>query len=109
MAPKQPYEAAPPYEEYSAVAQADQDDVESQPSRSHQHGETDPTAAIPLVTSVITTPHEHCDACERIIARRERRKSQLQCCGIVGIVFVIIFMFLTILGSMFARVKAHDD
>ncbi|RAH42556.1 alpha/beta-hydrolase [Aspergillus brunneoviolaceus CBS 621.78] len=95
--------------EYSEVAQADQDDLESQPSPSHHHGDTDPTSAIPLVTSVITTPHEHCDACERIIARREQRQNQLQCCGMVAIVFVMLFICLTIMGAVFARVKAHDD
>ncbi|PYI14014.1 alpha/beta-hydrolase [Aspergillus violaceofuscus CBS 115571] len=95
--------------EYSEVAQTDQDDLESQPSPSHRHGDTDPTSNIPLVTSVITTPHEHCEACERIIARREQRQNQLQCCGMVGIVFVMLFICLTILGAVFARVRAHDD
>ncbi|RAL11783.1 uncharacterized protein BO97DRAFT_85977 [Aspergillus homomorphus CBS 101889] len=122
--PKQPIEAAPPYEEvsntspakitrlthteqYTEVAQADHDDLESRP---HAHGEYDPTSAIPLATSIITTPHSHCEACDRIIARREKRQSAREYCGIVAIAFVLLFICVTILGALTTRARTrHDD
>ncbi|KAI9933604.1 hypothetical protein ASPWEDRAFT_174765 [Aspergillus wentii DTO 134E9] len=100
-------EPTPPYEEggynparqgsYTQVPQIELDDIERQTPSSHQHGH----APAPT-TSVVTTPHEHCETCEKAIVRRESKRADAYCCRMVALVFIVLFICLTLLGIVIA-------
>lgn len=83
-------------------------DIE-QAHRHHQH--TGDPSSIPL--SPQDNQHSHCAECDRQRERRERRESAQKSCGIVSRTFILIFLFLMILGVVgiqaWKEVKIRDD
>ncbi|PYI05178.1 hypothetical protein BO78DRAFT_419837 [Aspergillus sclerotiicarbonarius CBS 121057] len=113
-APTSPFEPTPPYEEATSVshshshshshqyAELPQADLETGPV--HQHSCT-PITPNPT-TSIISTAHEHCEMCERTVTRRERKHAQMHCCRMVALVFIVLFICLTVFGIVLARAGA---
>ncbi|RAH56315.1 hypothetical protein BO85DRAFT_450355 [Aspergillus piperis CBS 112811] len=106
-----PTEPTPPYEEtestsrhnhtYSTLTQAIDDPEIQLPSfHKHDHGDGPTTSLIPGATP---QEHSHCEVCERIINRRERRQAHADCCRIVAMVFVVMFVCMMILGIVIAK------
>ncbi|PWY90712.1 hypothetical protein BO70DRAFT_392397 [Aspergillus heteromorphus CBS 117.55] len=104
-----PYEPTPPYEEatsqpaththiYDSIPQTELDDIERQAP--HEHGSDNGATS-----SIVMKPHEHCETCERAIIRRERHSSHRQCCKMVAIVLIVLFICLMILGIVLACVR----
>ncbi|KAJ5770590.1 uncharacterized protein N7511_002641 [Penicillium nucicola] len=117
-------EAAPAYEDlfherpggrtgYAMVDQIDDIDIDIEQAHQHPNGQSstrDP-ASIPL--SAPNDQHAHCAECDRQRERRERRESAQKSCGIVSRTFILIFLFLMILGVVgiqaWKEVKIRDD
>lgn len=51
-----------------------------------------------LNTAFRAKPHTHCEACDRAAERREKRRSELECCSWVARTFMMAFLLLFILG-----------
>jgi hypothetical protein len=79
--------------------------------QAHQHQHTGDPSSIPLSTQ--DNQHAHCAECDRQRERRERRESAQKSCGIVSRTFILIFLFLMILGVVaiqaWKEVKIRDD
>ncbi|GFF52534.1 hypothetical protein IFM51744_07872 [Aspergillus udagawae] len=82
------YAAVPPNDQEENVNTTSHHDVESHPQESsHPLAHLDPTK-----------PHFHCETCDRQLERRERREKENACCRMVGLVFIVAIIFLTLLG-----------
>ena len=101
--------------QYASVSQDDpdqqlQDQQESCQHQGHYHASSsDPEANAESSNGTglrplpgISEPHTHCEACDRIEARRERIASKQHCCSEVAKVFVILFLCLMGLGITIA-------
>ncbi|RAL03484.1 uncharacterized protein BO80DRAFT_462692 [Aspergillus ibericus CBS 121593] len=101
LRPHSPSPTHHPATEY-IYADLPQADLETGPIRQHS---CTPLTAHPT-TSIVTTAHEHCEVCERAVTRRERKHAQMHCCRMVALVFIVLFICLTILGIVLARAGA---
>lgn len=86
------------YIQYTMVGQTDTTnehrDVE------HGHHLHDVPAPVPIAVTVADDPvqHTHCAECDRQRERRERREFSQKACGMVAKTFILIFLFMMILG-----------
>lgn len=87
--------------QYTTLTQANDDPEIQLPSfHEHDHGDGPTTSLIPGATP---QEHSHCEVCERTIIRRERRQAHADCCRIVAMVFVVMFVCMMILGIVIAK------
>jgi hypothetical protein len=86
-------------------------DIDIERAHQHQHQTSEDPSSIPLSTQ--ENQHSHCAECDRQRERRERRESAHKSCGIVSRTFILIFLFLMILGVVgiqaWKEVKIRDD
>ncbi|KAK1762307.1 hypothetical protein QBC33DRAFT_552257 [Phialemonium atrogriseum] len=125
-----PFESAPSYDDlfadhpvngqppsgsseaYTRVPQ--EDNQEARHHDRHSPNEIDLEASASADTPLRTLsggskPHVHCDACDKIAARRENRGKEMHCCSMVAATFIVAFVCLTIMGSVIAGKKYHHD
>ncbi|KAJ5620197.1 hypothetical protein N7510_004181 [Penicillium lagena] len=101
-------DAVPPYEElyaqppanastgYTAVLQADHED--------HQ-GVTDVELHAQSGPDVEAQPHKHCEECDKVLERRERRRGEKYCCTMVSVTFIVAFVCLMLFGIVLVSGK----
>ncbi|CAI7670082.1 unnamed protein product [Penicillium viridicatum] len=107
-----PIEPAPAYEDlfhergsssrngYTMVGQTETDEHRDVEHGHHLHDVPVPVPA-PAVTVTVaddTVQHTHCAECDRQRERRERREFSQRACGMVAKTFILIFLFMMILG-----------
>ncbi|CRL25296.1 unnamed protein product [Penicillium camemberti] len=107
-----PIEPAPAYEDlfhergsssrngYTMVGQTET--IEETRDVEHAHHLHDVSVPIPAPIAVTvadeSVPHTHCAECDRQRERRERREFSQKACGMVAKTFILIFLFMMILG-----------
>ncbi|KGO39670.1 hypothetical protein PEX1_044900 [Penicillium expansum] len=105
-----PAEPAPAYEDlfhergsssrngYAMVGQIDDDTTDAH--RDVEQGHHLHTVPAPIAVTVADEPdqHTHCAECDRQQERRERRESSQKACTMVATTFILISLFLAILG-----------
>ncbi|OQD71781.1 hypothetical protein PENPOL_c001G06879 [Penicillium polonicum] len=106
-----PIEPAPAYEDlfhergsssrngYTMVGQADTVEHRDVEHGHHLHDVSVPVPA-PIAVTVAddAVQHTHCAECDRQRERRERREFSQKACGMVAKTFILIFLFMMILG-----------
>ncbi|KEZ41983.1 hypothetical protein SAPIO_CDS6560 [Scedosporium apiospermum] len=100
-----PVNQAPPQrgftKAYAPVAQEDDSEIpQQQQPHLHYHNGVDPEAGDAEGEILLggATPHTHCEACDRIAARRERSDREKHCCSMVAAVFIMAFVCLMVVG-----------
>ena len=91
--------------QYSMVEQIDTIDAHTDVEQGHRH-HCDPVELTPT-TVVQPDQHTHCAECDRQQERREKRESAQKSCGMVAKTFILIALFLMILGIV--SVQAWKD
>lgn len=101
-------------EQYAMVGQTDAVDQIGDLELGHRHHD----GPAPFeTTAVVNDPnqHTHCAECDRQRERKERRESEQRACGLVSRTFILIFLFLMILGIVGIQAwkevvmrKSHD-
>lgn len=89
-------------EQYAMVDQADTFDAHTDVEQGHRH-HNEPAELV----SADGQEHTHCAECDRQRERRERRESSQKSCGMVAKTFILIALFLMILGVV--SVQAWKD
>ncbi|KAF4762704.1 hypothetical protein N7455_000915 [Penicillium solitum] len=106
-----PIEPAPAYEDlfhergsssrngYSMVGQTDTIEENRVEHGHHLHDVPVPIPA-PIAVTVAddSVQHTHCAECDRQRERREKREFSQKACGMVAKTFILIFLFMMILG-----------
>lgn len=90
--------------QYTLVAQVEESnhDIEQNPHR-HTHTEHN---AVPIDTLNLPPPeHIHCEACDRLIERKQKRNNERHCCTVVALTHIIAFLCLMILGIVVVQGK----
>ncbi|PTU21622.1 hypothetical protein P175DRAFT_0193278 [Aspergillus ochraceoroseus IBT 24754] len=120
-------DSAPPYEEldsdqhgkrlpsnpfngYSEVPQSDyheQSDGEHQHQHQHQDSYLDPESDSVPLTPKTTQPHFHCDACDRLLERQQKRRFEHYICTMVSVTFMVAFVCLTVVGIVLVHGRKH--
>jgi hypothetical protein len=118
--------------QYAPLSQADEDSTTHHQSASqsgapvlHYHDFDDPEAqhtgnaaanaadsdAVPLQPSNVTfdpsRPHTHCEECDRMTMKRDRMRAQMDCCRMVGVVFILAFIALMVVGIVALTTSAR--
>ncbi|KAJ5617328.1 hypothetical protein N7537_002442 [Penicillium hordei] len=106
-----PIEPAPAYEDlfhergsssrngYTMVGQTDTTDEHHDVEQGHHLHDVPVPVPAPIVTVADEpVPHIHCAECDRQRERRERRESSQKACGMVSKTFILIALFMMILG-----------
>ncbi|EEA19404.1 hypothetical protein TMatcc_009537 [Talaromyces marneffei ATCC 18224] len=114
-----PTDAAPAYEDlfrpgnassgYASIPQNDNDgennngiDIEQHPDHVHLH-QHHPEERVGEGEG-----HTHCTACDGMLERKERRRTQRHCCTMVAATFMVAFVCaLIMLLSIFERFNGH--
>ncbi|PKS05389.1 hypothetical protein jhhlp_008764 [Lomentospora prolificans] len=101
---------------YAPLAQEDDPEEQPQP-RGHQHlhyhNGTNPEAANIAEDTPMETVnggarvHVHCEVCDRIAERRERRQNERHCCSMVTTTFIMAFVCLMVLGIVVVSNRRH--
>lgn len=93
------------------VGQTDTADEHRDVEHGHHLHDVPVPAPIPAPIAVTvadeSVPHTHCAECDRQRERREGRESSQKACGMVARTFILIFLFMMILGIVI--VEAWKD
>jgi len=81
------------------------DDTEQQlHNHNHNHDDNQPTnMAMDMTDLQPPATHVHCEACERLLERKERRNNEQHCCMMVSITFMVAFICMMLLGIAIVR------
>jgi hypothetical protein len=88
------------------VEQTDTFDAHTDAEQGHRHHSA-PVELTPTTVDDQVGQHMHCAECDRQQERRERRESSRKSCGMVAKTFILIALFLMILGIV--SVEAWKD
>lgn len=95
------------------VGQTDAADQIGDLEQGHRHH--DGPAPFEMTVLNDSNQHTHCAECDRQRERKERRESEQKACGLVAKTFILIFLFLMILGIVGIQAwkevvtrKSHD-
>jgi hypothetical protein len=103
--------------QYAAVPQADVENDADAHVHNHDHTTTpaapqEETLAQTIAGVFKPRPHTHCEVCDALMERRERRNARQQCCITVAATFMILFFCSMILGIVIAKsvatAKSHN-
>ncbi|CAI6341059.1 unnamed protein product [Periconia digitata] len=95
---------------YASVPQ--EEDIENDiPAHDHNHSSASsaplsqqPETFAQTIAGVFKKqPHVHCEACDILTERRERRANQRHCCAMVAAVFMTLIFCIMILGIVIAN------